>query len=318
MMQSKRILAVAVAPLFLGAVSVLAAGESQSVAAAPAPAPGDPWTFSVAAGASQMFDTDIKEDSGEFSRTRAGLGMSLDYRCSETVTTKNTLNYTYDRYNFSDTFLDIDPWDNVHTLIYNMGLDYKIDDAWTAFGGPMVGIAAEDGADWGDAVIWGVSAGARYKFGPDLMVGLGLAGVQPIEDDFAVLPIILFNWKINDEFALRNSSPIAGVTTGFVGIEGVWMFADKWELAVGAQAERSRFRLSEHNPVAHDGVGQVTGVPVYARLNWKANDQITVSGLCGMIVNGNLEIDNRDGDKLGDDVDYDPAPFVGASVSFKQ
>jgi hypothetical protein len=294
-----------------------------------------------------MFDTDIEADSGSFSRTRTGLTLGLDYRFSDTVVMKNTLGYTYDVYNFSDTGSnsggggytppggegpapavaaaafaadsgDVDPWGNVHTLIYNMGFDYKIDDAWTAFGGPMVGVAAEDGADWGDATIWGIAAGARYTFGPNLMVGLGIAGVQPIEDNFAVLPFAVFNWKISDQFALRSSRSIVGVTMGFAGVEGVWMFADRWELAVGAQAERSRFRLSDHNPVAPDGVGQVTGIPVYARLNWKASEDVTISGICGVIAAGNLEIDNKDGDKIGDDVDYDPAPFVGALISFRQ
>jgi len=313
-----RILASAVAPLFLGAISALAAGEAQVAAPAAAPAGGDPLTLSAAAGGSNMFETDIQEDGGKFSRARVGAAFGLDYRFTDALAMKNKVNYTYDSYNFSDTLGDVDPWGNVHTLTYNMLFEYKIDDTWTLFGGPNAGYAAEDGADWGHALIWGGSVGAKYRVNPDLMVGLGIAGIQPIEDGFAVLPIILLDWKISDEFALRNSNPIPGVTMGFLGLEGVWMFAKDWEAVVGAQVEKSRFRLSDNNPIAESGVGQVTGVPVYARVNWKANEQVTVSGIIGAIANGNLRIDDKNGNKIGDDVDYDTAPFVGAMVSFKQ
>lgn len=270
-----------------------------------------------------MFETDIDDgDAGSFSRNRVGAAFGLNYRFTDEVTMKNLINYTYDMYDFQspdDTpeGFEIDPWGNVHTLAYTMVFDYKIDDTWTLFGGPSLAFAAEDGADWGDAMIWGGSVGAKYRVNPDLMVGLGIAGVQPIEDGFAALPIILFDWKISEEFALRNSSPIAGVSMGYLGAEGIWMFADDWEAVVGVQAEKSRFRLAESNPVAENGVGQVTGVPVYARLNWKPCEHITVSGLCGVIAGGNLRIDDEDGNKLGDDVDYDPAPFVGISASYK-
>jgi hypothetical protein len=314
-MQSKRILAAAVAPLFLGAISALAAGETQPAAPAAAQPAKDPYTFSVAAGASQMFDADIDEDGGQISRTRAGLALGLDANCTDTLTVKNKLNYTYDKYNFADSMGD--PWEDVHTLSYAMLIDCKIDDTWTVFGGPMLAIAAEDGADWGDAMIPGVSIGAKYRFSPDLVVGLGVAGVQPIEDGFAVLPIILLDWKISDEFSVRNSSPIPGVTMGALGLEGVWAFADGWEAAVGAQMEKSRFRLSDNNGWNNGGVGQVTGVPVYARLDWKADKQITVSGIAGVIAGGTLRIDDQDGDQIGDDVDYDPAPFVGITASYR-
>lgn len=313
-MQSKRILVAAVAPLFLGAVSAMAAGEIDQAAAQPAK---EPYTFSAAAGASQMFESDIDE-GGKISRTRAGLTLGFDANCTDTLTVRNRFNYTYDDYNFSDLGVDADPWTKVNTLSYAMLLDYKIDDTWSIFGGPMIALAAEDGADWGDSFIPGVAVGAKYRVSPDLLIGLGIAGIQPIEDDFTVLPILILDWKINDQFLIRNSSPIAGVTTGWLGVEGIWMFADGWEAGIGAQAEKSRFRLSDSNEFARSGVGQISGIPVYARLDWKPNQQITVSGFAGVIAGGNLEIDNKDGDKLGDDVDYDPAPFIGASVSFKQ
>ena len=322
-MQSKRILAAAVAPLFLGAISVLAAGEATPAAPAAAPAPpavqpakGE-YTFTAAAGGSYMFETNIDE-GGKFSRARAGLQLSLDTRCTDELLVQNRLTYTYDDYNFSDT--SADPWTKVHTLIYAMLLDYKIDDTWTVFGGPLLGFAAEDGADWGESFIPGVAVGARYRFNPDLVVGLGVAGVQQIEGDFTVLPILLLDWRINDQITIRNSSPIPGVTQGWMGLEGIWNFADGWDAGIGAQIEKSRFRLSDGNdiPAAKGGVGQVTGVPIYARLDWKPNSQVTVSGFAGAIAGGELKLEDEDGHSLGDEVDYDPGVLIGATISFRQ
>lgn len=56
-----------------------------------------------------------------------------------------------------------DPLDTIHVLRLNPMLTYVLNDKWSLIGGPSFQLSAEAGADVGDAVTGGGSAGVGYK-----------------------------------------------------------------------------------------------------------------------------------------------------------
>ena len=81
-------------------------------------------------------------------------------------------------------------------------------------------------------------------------------------------------------------------------------------LAGGAQYQESRFRLSEDDGPARDGVGEDTFVPVYVKVTWQACKNAAFELLGGVSAGGELRLEDRKGHKISDE-DYDPAALFG-------
>ena len=77
----------------------------------------------------------------------------------------------------------------------------------------------------------------------------------------------------------------------------------------------SRFRLDD-DAVAPDGVGTDESVPLWFRTSWGANDNFRVSGLLGLSINGELELEDSGGNSINT-VDADPAAFVGLFMNVR-
>lgn len=310
-------LTVVLMALFGAASPAFAQDETEETPAPPpAASGGSTIEWRVAGGASYQFETDI-DDGGEFDLFRAGVGVSAAYDWTPDLRFNAAVGYEYDSYDFSGSrgFGGLDPWDDVDSLRVRVGLRYRIDEQWAVVGGPVLSFSAEDGASFSNSATAGGIVGASYRASDTFTIGFGVGVFGQIDDDTKVLPFVTFNWQAADNFAVRSSQFELGANAkGGGGLEAAWDLSDTWEIAVGAQYQTRRFRLDDDG-IAPDGVGETTAVPIYVGSTWKCTPALTVSAFAGVVVGGNLRLENDGGHKITDE-DYDPAPIVGARVSF--
>jgi hypothetical protein len=66
--------------------------------------------------------------------------------------------------------------------------------------------------------------------------------------------------------------------------------------------------------VVPDGIGQQSGLPLFARVTRKFGPRFKMDFYAGVDVAGQLRIDNSHGDSLATD-NYDPAPIVALTFA---
>lgn len=285
---------------------------AEQVPAVQAGKPAEGLSVSFGTGVAHQFETDI-DNGGDFSMTRVGFAVALRYPIGEALRLTHPLVYDYDHYDFSANGFG-EPWDDTHTLSYAPNLDWRIDEKWSASVGGIIGFAAESDADLDQALIGGGQIGARYRFNENLTLGLGVLAITQIEDNVQVIPVLLFDWQITEQLALRNVRPMAGLRSG-AGAELAWQFAEPFTLAVAVNYDSRRFRLDDDvaNP---SGVGENQRIPVYVEFNYKPNPMISLSIIGGASFAGELRVENSIGNEITEQ-DYDPAPFVGVGGSIR-
>ena len=287
-----------------------------AVNAQPAQQPEPDLQFRFATGGIHQFDTDI-DDGGEFNVTRVHPGISATYEFNPDLKLDAAFGYEFSSYDFSGTagFGALDAWEDIHSIRFSARFTYRLDEQWSLFGGPVFTLSAEDGADLGDGFAPGGLVGATYRFSDELTLGGGLFVVSEIEDDVAVFPTIIVNWKINDEWTLRNSQADFGPGSLGGGLEAAWAFAADFEVAFGVGYQWRQFKLDDSG-VAPDGVGIDSSVPIYADLTWSINPTTSLNFMAAVAVNGELELQDSGGNTISEQ-DYDPAALIGARVAIK-
>ena len=83
-------------------------------------------------------------------------------------------------------------------------------------------------------------------------------------------------------------------------------------LGLGGDFRSYRFRLDDSSTVA-DGIGQVDFWALFLRTGYQFGQHLSVDNKGGTLLNGSITIENKNADELGD-TDFDPAPFIGATI----
>ncbi len=223
-----------------------------------------------------------------------------------------TLAYDYVDYSFSNpvAFGGVAPWDSVQRYGVSVPMFFAWRDGWTVGVAPSVDWFRENGADWGESLTWGATVSAVKAYANGNRIGFGLGVFDRLEET-NVFPVLIVDWRLAERWRLIN--PLAAGPTGPAGLELDYEISDNWSVGAGAAYRSSRFRLSETGPVAN-GVGEVRGWPVYARLGYSIRRQYTVSLVAGAIAEGELRVENSSGDLLQKE-EFDLAPFVGLHFS---
>jgi hypothetical protein len=271
--------------------------------------------FRVRLGAFHLFDADV-DDGGEFSLSTVGLRVDSRLRVYERAAVDFSLGYNWDTYDFSGSgaLTGLDPWDDVHNLAFRAILNWRIDDKYWLFGGPVVAMSAEDGADYSNAVTAGAQFGVRWRTSEDFNIGIGITAISQVDDDPWVMPLVFFNWNFEENWTLRAGAFDIG-SQGGPGVEVAWLFAERWEASLGFMYERNRFRL-DGSAVAPEGVGQIESFGMYGKIAWVFNEQTRAWLTVGTALAGTLRLENDDGRKIADE-DFDPAPFIGLRAEFR-
>ena len=293
---------------FFGAAAVASSQET----GAPSSPERDPG-LSVSASYMHQFDTGL-DSSGEFRVDRFFFRGDWKKRQSETLALGIGINYDFNDYSFSDTALNPigNPWNQVHTLNLSVSSLFTLDKNWKVFVAPSVGIAAESGADWGDAMVYGGIVWTTYRFSPSLALGLG-AGLFSKAEEVTAFPVIVIDWKISDR--VRLSNPLHPGPTGPAGLEVSYAFDGGSTVAVGGAYRSLRFRLDDSGTVP-GGVGEDKAFPLWARFSTKLGTAGTLNFQGGAMVGGKMALEDSNGNELADER-YDASPFVAATLSFK-
>ena len=301
--------------VFLSAATVFAGTAGAQYEAEDAEQPSAAtidYTFN--AGFEYQMGTGI-DDGGDFDVARPSIGLSARTSLMDDLDLTLLLNYEFSAYEFDGetNFGGRDPWDSIHQIGIGALFTLTPTDDWAIFGGPLFRFAMETDADFEDSFTGGGLVGASHRFSDELLIGAGLGVVSQIEDSNRFFPVFILDWEILDD--LRLTSRTSASAVGRTGIELVYSATREWDIAIGGAYETRRFRL-DSDGVAPDGVGKETGYPIWARLSYGANPNLDLNLYAGIVVGGDLSLDDSSGHQLGSE-DFEPAGLFGVSASIR-
>lgn len=222
-----------------------------------------------------------------------------------------SLGYGEDSYDFSGStgFGGLAPWGRIRDLRVSAPLQYALDDEWSFYAIPSLRFNAETGASLGDGQTTGLLAGATYRVSERLTIGPGIGIFSELEDDASIFPLLLVDWKITDNLSLETGRGFAA--SRGPGLQLRWAYSSRWQFALGARYESTRFRLDDTGP-APGGVGEDKAVPLFAVADLALSADTTLSLFGGAEVAGVLRLEDATG-RLVSASDQSTAPFLGAS-----
>lgn len=223
-----------------------------------------------------------------------------------------TLNYDYVDYDFDNpvAFGGVAPWGTVQRYGFSLPFSFAVGDGWTVGVAPSFDWFRENGAKTSDSLVWGATVTGVKRFGEGQFLGLGVGVFDRLEET-SVFPFPIVNWRFNKHWQLVN--PLAAGPTGPAGLELDYLFDNGWQLGVGAAYRKTRFRLDETGPTPN-GIGEVTGIPVFLRATNTFARTYTLNLYAGVIAGGELRVEDSSGNELQKE-DYDLAPLVGFNVT---
>jgi hypothetical protein len=263
--------------------------------------------FDVDLGYAYQGNTDLDKSGGDFHLNSFRIGFNAEIAFNEKFKVDNLIVYENHNYTFSRN--SPFQWEDIHRVIYAPLFKYQASDHWTILGAPVLQWFGEGGAKAGDSFNGGALLGFNYRSSPDLSLGLLVGALSQIEDDAVLVPLPLVHWKFAEKWMLRVGPNKLGATVGLGGEVGFKL--NKFvELAGGLQYQRRRFRLDKR-----DQVGEETQVPFYGKFTWWMIPQGSVEFFASLVTNGNLRLENKNGNKITDK-DYDNTSSFGARLHF--
>lgn len=262
-----------------------------------------PWW--VQAAATGQDDSELDE-GGEVRTRGVSLGAGRQWALSPATQLQLDLRYQFEDWTFSDAAVlgQPSPWDEVHRLRSSLGVQYALDASWQLGARLLLGAAGEDGADLGDSVSVGGLVAVSRSWGSGLRLGLAVGATRDIEDSrLLIAPIV--SWRVGPTLTLQNTG-LDGAGGG--GLELLYQPSPRWSVALGAAAERQRFRLDDRGSLG-DAIVESRSVPVFLRATWLPSPATQWQLAAGVKTDGELRLDDRDGDRLSTQ-DMDNAPFL--------
>ncbi|MFQ5757296.1 MAG: DUF6268 family outer membrane beta-barrel protein [Acidiferrobacterales bacterium] len=258
-----------------------------------------------------QFESDLA-GGGQFSVTRYFLDFDAIRPLNRAQSVGLTLTYGFEDYNFAGrTALGSQqPWDRIHRFGVGVPLSFSSANRWHFLFTPSFEFARESGADWDDAFTYGVVFSAVRSVRPTLTIGVGVGVFNRLEQNvFFAFPAV--NWQITQKWRLSN--PFRAGPTGPAGLELVYTRSPKWAIAGGGAYRSLRFRLDDDAPVPN-GIGEERALPLFGRLSRKLGHALKLDLYAGVLVEGQLSIDDPNGNEIASD-DYDSAPFVALTIA---
>ena len=304
---------------FLAVITFFSSGQAQDGEEAfeitdPQSSQGSALRFAAQGGFVHQSEADIEGPGGaSIQVNQFDAGMVLWTHLSDRLRWFNTFHVGINDYDFDGGgFSAGNPWETILETRYGTQLVYSIDDRWGIRGGGLFMISRETDADWEDSFSGGGTFGVDYRHSDSLFLSLGLGVVSQIEDDAMAIPMLAVQWVPAAQWVVRvGAVPVGG--GALAGAEVAYEFNDQWELGLGMLLNRDRFRLDDSGP-APDGVGEDRFLPLRLRLAWTFHPQFTLNFIAGMVLGGELKLQDEDGNNLRKE-DYDPATYLGLRLA---
>ncbi len=220
--------------------------------------------------------------------------------------------YHYQRYDFSGLpiFGVREPWEQIHAVNLGLPLFYNPSEKWRLMLSPSVQYSGEADADFHEALSYGGVLTATHVYSQDLMVGVGVALFDQLEET-SVFPFIAVRWQITPRWRLAN--PFRGGPVGPAGLELAYLPDDQWELAAGGAYRTFRFRLDE-NGSTPNGIGESRFFTAFGRISKKMGSRFKLDLYGGAFLEGELILENANGSEIGSE-DFDPTAFIGLALN---
>jgi hypothetical protein len=296
----------------LGAATLLALGVAQRPALAQASSP-PPAEWKASASITPWFQSRVDlAGGGGFDARGAIIKAGADGPIGGGHHAGVTLSYDYTEYRFSSpaAFGSIAPWTNVHHVGLAVPFFLGAPSQWTLLVIPSVDYFVEGNAGWSEAPAYGGVVAASKRFGPSLQLGLGVSGFRRLEE-VSVIPFPLVDWRISDRLRLGNA--LGPGPTGGAGLELSYQLDAAWRLGVGGGYRSARFRLREGGPYPK-GIGEERAIPAFAHVGRSFGRTFVMDIHAGALFGGTLRVEDSRGVELAEH-DYNPAPFVGGTLS---
>jgi hypothetical protein len=275
----------------------------------PPPPPSYDWRLSVTGA--------FQSGADEFDMIAVVGALSWQTKLSNELSLSLSGSYEYLDYDFdTDSKLALgagDAWDDIHILTTVARLDWRYQEDWALFGGPIVQVAREAGIDLDEldtTTIGGAFVGLTNRVHNDLTLGFGLGVIDQLQAKVRWFPVLMLNWELTDNLRLqtRTSQP------GSPGIELVYGLGRHSEFSFGGGYRFRRFRL-DNSGVAPEGVGEDKAFLMWFGYEYKPTNRIQLAARVGVALGGELELEDARGAK--NDEDYDPAGFISLTASFR-
>ncbi|MFB3925145.1 MAG: DUF6268 family outer membrane beta-barrel protein [Syntrophales bacterium] len=271
---------------------------------------GESDRFFASASSSYQFKAGM-DGGGGVSISRYGVDAGSWKPLTDKTGIGARMSYFREEYDFSGTngFPVQKPWGQINHLGFVMRLGYKLTDQWNIGFGPVIQAAGEDGAKFGDSLMYGGIVSAVYRVNPDLMIGLGTGVFYRLEETRA-FPSLIVSWKITDRLRLGNSYRLG--VAGPAGFELSCKLDENWETAAGGGHRSSRFRLDK-NGSTPGGIGENRSWPLYIRLSRKLGSALHLDLYGGAAFGGEMKLQDSNGNGIRS-IDYNTAPFLGFNL----
>lgn len=258
------------------------------------------------------FETGIDEPGNDDFRVfRTGLDYQIAFPIATDTKIAFDFGYEYNNYDFDppNTFFAgvTNPFTDIHIMDLGVtGFKQTDDPSVTWFGSVKGRFAGEGDVDVSDAsTVRGTIAFQKVEE-DGVTWSLGVFATTRLEEGMLVLPAITLNWPIDDDWTL-----LINGTSGELQRD----FGDGLTLGLGAGWERREFRLEER-PGVNGSIVEDAGFPVFGRLAYDVDQDMSIDLRAGMVWGQEFEISNRNGNARRD-FEIDAAPFVQFGLVFR-
>jgi len=268
------------------------------------------WRFSADAGATHQWRAGL-DGGGDLSIDAWALRASAAYAIGPALRLGIAAGAGERRYDFSGQgrFAGVDPWSKVTNARISGSVFWRPNQRWTLFAIPTIRWNAESDASMNDGRIAGLLGAASFQVNDRFSIGPGFGVFSELEEGSDWFPILAIDWRLTEQLRLSTGRGFAA--TRGPGLTLDWKPSDPWLVSLGGRYEKERFRLDSRG-VAPNGIGQETSIPVFLAVT-RDIGQIKLSGLAGVEFNGEVRLEDSDGQRL-DRSNYDAAPFAGATI----
>ena len=265
----------------------------------------DFWQIDVKGSAS--FGADGKQ-SGDVDVARFEAGIAYNTSLRDDLRLRIGLSTQQANFDFSDVTTVVpgtdDPWDHLQSYRLGGALFGRINETWSWFGGLEVRAAFESGADIEDSLELRGTGGAEYRVSKDLAFTFGLAAGTQIEDDPLVIPILGIDWNIDEKTRLASRD---------LGLILSREIAQDWSLGLFGNFEIRDWRLDDSRATIPDGVAREKRIVAGVEARYRPSNKFEFALEGGVVAWQKLKALDDDGRKVGDQ-DFEPAPYIGASL----
>jgi hypothetical protein len=279
--------------------------------AAPPITPGRPITYSLAVRGELGTSAELSDSPGDVAVSRIGAALAVGFPIGERGQLNLGFDYelsSYDFQNASGLIAGTDsPFEDVQRYALSVRYAQQLSRRWALVAGGSVGLAGEEGAEASESLFTTGYLGARYALSESVQAGFGAAFGTQLEDDTLLLPLLLLDWQINEQWLLSNQGKL-GLTLSYTPVES-------WTFSVGAEYQFRDFRLDRDGPVP-GGVGHEVRVPLTVSASFRPTPQLSVDAGVGVGLYRTFEIRDSGGRELAD-FDADPAPFLTLQFGYR-